>query len=204
MGPRTPATLAGAPREPRVVDDTGRAPAGTPAPVGGRFAAALVDWLLVALVGFVLLAGLPQLVFAASGRETEAGMPGVSLVPVVLAVFVTVYFGVAWAGPGRTVGLFVFSLRLVERGSGSPPAAWRALARAGLTLATLASALAVVLLAGDPAATLAGAGAGVALALGGHLWALVDREGRSLQDRALGLAVEQFPEPSARPAGRTP
>ena len=187
-------------------------PTREPAPLGGRFAAAVTDWLLVAFAGFVLLAALPQLFFSASGGNAEAGMAGFALVPVVLMLVVAGYFGLSWTCGGRTVGMLVLSLRLVESRTGHAPRPVRALARTGVTLATFVGVVVLLVLveAASPDeevaftdghfAALAGAAAVTALALAGHLTALVDAGGRTLQDRLLGLSVERVPDADPRSA----
>jgi uncharacterized RDD family membrane protein YckC len=197
--------VAGSPR--RTSDER---PALEPAGAGARFAAAVVDWLLVSFAAFVLVAALPQIFFSTGGAES--GMAALALVPVVLVLLVAVYFGVGWARGGRTVGMLVFSLRLVERRSGRSPRPARAVARAGFTVATFASVVVLLFLAEaaspDEEVTFA-AGHYAALALAaavtalasGHLAGLLDPGGSSLQDRLLGLAVERVREEAGRPAG---
>ncbi len=190
-------------------DATDELPAPEPAGLGTRFVAALVDWILVAFAGFILFAALPQLFFAVGGAE--AGTAALALVPAVLAAIVVAYFGVSWACGGRTVGMLVLAVRLVECRSGRAPRPGCALARTGLTLATFVSVVGLLVLGGiaspDEDTTLAaghvaafaGAAAFAAAALVGQLAALLDHEGRSLQDRLFGLAVERVPERTVVP-----
>jgi uncharacterized RDD family membrane protein YckC len=198
--------VAGSPR--RTSDER---PALEPAGAGARFAAAVVDWLLVSFAAFVLVAALPQIFFSTGGAES--GMAALALVPVVLVLLVAVYFGVGWARGGRTVGMLVFSLRLVERRSGRSSRPARAVARAGFTVATFASVVVLLFLAEASSpdeevtfaaghyAALALAAAVTALAFAGHLAGLLDPGGSSLQDRLLGLGVERVREEAGRPAG---
>lgn len=189
-------------------------PAFEPAGAGARFAAAVVDWLLVAFAAFVLFAALPQIFFSAGGAE--AGMAAFALVPVIVVLLVAVYFGLGWARGGRTVGMLVFSLRLVERRSGRVPRPARAAGRVALTVMTLASGVVLLFLAeaaspdeevafaGGHYAALALAAAVAALALAGHLAMFLDAGGRSLQDRLLGLFVERVGDAASQPAGTPP
>ncbi len=103
------------------------------------------------------------------------------------------YFGLTWARSGQTLGLRATGLKLVSTSTGEPPSRPRALLRALVAVLTfVASIVPIVAAFGDSSqavaviiVTLAVAG----LALVGHLWALVDPRGQSLQDRLFGLTV---------------
>jgi hypothetical protein len=82
---------------------------------------------------------------------------------------------------------------LVSTATGEPPSRPRALLRALVAVLTFVACwLPPVAAFGDSSGAPAVIGVSlalVALALVGHLWALVDRRGQSIQDRVFGLAV---------------
>ena len=103
------------------------------------------------------------------------------------------YFGLSWARTGQTVGLRANDLEVVSTSTGERPGLARALVRAVVAILTFV-ALWLSIVAGFGDSSEAAAVIGVAVtfavvALAGHLWALVDRHGQTLQDRLFGLAV---------------
>jgi uncharacterized RDD family membrane protein YckC len=153
-----------------------------------RLGAGLVDWLVVFAV---LWLG----VIAGALLEPDGGDPQLALSYGTLLVLPLLYFGLTWARSGQTLGLRATDLRLVSTSTMEPPSRARALLRALVGVLTFAACwFALVTGFGDEVGSTAVAVGGVALAFAllafvGHLWALVDRRGQSLQDRLFGLAV---------------
>jgi uncharacterized RDD family membrane protein YckC len=152
-----------------------------------RLGAGLVDWFVV--LGAMWLA----IVVAAVLGADAWGDPALALSYAVVLLLPLLYFGFAWARSGQTLGLRATDLRLVSASTGEQPSRPRALLRASVAVVTfIAWLLPLVAGFGDASglAALVGVGVTVAvLALVGHLWALLDPRGQSLQDRLFGLAV---------------
>jgi uncharacterized RDD family membrane protein YckC len=165
---------------------------------GARLAAGFVDWLIV------LAAMWSAVIFTAILDADLSSNMSLALTYAVTLLLPVLYFGLSWARRGQTVGLRTNDLEVVSTSTGEWPSLPRALLRALATVLTFVAVL-LPLVAGfaDGPASRAAAMVGVGLALtllalAGHLSALVDRRGQSLQDRVFGLAVL-----AERPAGRS-
>ncbi|WP_050724289.1 RDD family protein [Vulgatibacter incomptus] len=136
-------------------------------PVSRRASAWLVDVaVLVAMTVAILAAGLSAV---GSG---EAGAAGASLhraspsIPMVLgSLCAFVYLTLCWGLGGKTLGESVAGLRSIDTLSGGTPRIGRAALRAALAIL------------------------GTLMFLVGPLWALVDRNGRTLHDMIAGTAT---------------
>jgi uncharacterized RDD family membrane protein YckC len=152
-----------------------------------RLGAGVIDWLIV--IGALWLA---VIVGAGLGVDGGGDMP-LLLSYVLLLLLPLLYFGLTWARGGQTVGLRSTDLQLVSTVTGEPPSRPRSLLRALVAVLTFVACwLPPVAAFGDSSEAAAVIGVSlalVALALVGHLWALVDRRGQSIQDRVFGLAV---------------
>jgi|Tabmets5t2r1_1033131.scaffolds.fasta_scaffold29331_2 uncharacterized RDD family membrane protein YckC len=165
-------------------------------PVAGfwpRLGAGAIDWLVV--IGALWIAFIAGAILGADGGDVP-----LAVLYVLLLLLPLLYFGLAWARDGRTLGLRSTDLQLVATATGEPPSRQRALLRALVAVLTFVACwLPPVAAFGDGSAASAVIGASlalVALAFVGHVWALVDRRGQSIQDRLFGLAVlaERPPE----------
>jgi uncharacterized RDD family membrane protein YckC len=166
-----------------------------PAGFWARLGAGAIDWLIV--VGALWLAVVAWAVL----RADSGGVLQLVVSYVLLLLLPLLYFALTWARGGQTVGLRTTDLRLVSTATGEPPSRPRALLRALVAVLTFVACwLAPVAAFGDSSeapAVIAVSLALAALALVGHLWALVDRRGQSIQDRVFGLAVlAERPNPS--------
>lgn len=180
--------------------------------IGRRLPAFLVDVLLGLALPYILLA----LLFAPGPPDREgtgngaAGVP--QLFPSLLVMVPLGYFFLSYAW-GRTPGMWVLGLRLVDLRSGGPPGLGRALLRSLLLLVFLLAPLVLLMFGfGDRPGGLSAADVTViylllaVFVLGalGHLWMVVDGRRQSLQDKLLGLTVVRTDAPAARedaPAG---
>jgi uncharacterized RDD family membrane protein YckC len=152
-----------------------------------RLGAGAIDWLIV--IGALWLGFIVGALLGADG----GGVLPLVLSYVLLLLLPVLYFGLTWARGGQTVGLRSTDLQLVSPVTGEPPSRPRALLRALVAVLTFVACwLPPVAAFGDSSGAPAVIGVSlalVALALVGHLWALVDRRGQSIQDRVFGLAV---------------
>jgi uncharacterized RDD family membrane protein YckC len=152
-----------------------------------RLGAGAIDWLIV-----IAALWLTFIVGAVLGLDGGGGLP-LALFYVLLPPLPLLYFGLTWTRGGQTAGLRSTDLQLVSTATGEPPSRPRALLRALVAVLTFAACwLPPVAAFGDSSEASAVIGVSlllVALALVGHLWALVDRRGQSIQDRLFGLAV---------------
>jgi hypothetical protein len=141
---------------------------------GRRLAAGILDWTLCGVAGLALL---------------YLGLAGIVLAP----VLVVAYFTASWARWSRTLGLAAVDLMLARR-----PGVGRAIGRGVLAAVSGAAGFVVFtffVFSDEPtggystAETALGDSAlGVAAAAAlGHLWALVDTRGQSVQDKLFGL-----------------
>jgi uncharacterized RDD family membrane protein YckC len=151
-----------------------------------RLGAGLIDWSISFGVWFGVI------VTALLGGDSGSDLWSVVSYAAIL-LLPLLYFGLGWARTGQTVGLRANDLRVVSTSTGERPGLPRALLRALVAVFTFI-AVVVPLVAGFGDSSEAAAVIGVtatfaAVALAGHLWALVDRHGQSLQDRLFGLAV---------------
>jgi uncharacterized RDD family membrane protein YckC len=154
-----------------------------------RLAAGFVDWLIV-------LAAIWLAVIVTSILDPDHSRnASLALSYAVVLLLPLLYFGLGWAVRGQTIGLRTNDLRVVSTSTWERPSLPRALLRALVAVLTFIACW-LPLVAGfadglaSRAATIVSIGlALVVLALAGHLWALVDRRGQSLQDRLFGLAV---------------
>jgi uncharacterized RDD family membrane protein YckC len=152
-----------------------------------RLGAGLIDWSIS--FAALWLAVVVGAVFGAdSGGDLRLGLSYAAILLLPL-----LYFGLGWARTGQTVGLQASNLRVVSTSTGERPGLPRALLRSLVAVFTFI-AVVVPLVAGfgdssEAAAVIGVAATFAAVALAGHLWALVDRHGQSLQDRLFGLAV---------------
>lgn len=111
------------------------------------------------------------------------------------------YFGLLWTRNGQTYGMRAAEIRMISTDTWEAPNPPRALLRAFVAVLTFAACWLPLMLAfsdesGSAANALIAAGlAFAAVALIGHLLALRDPSGQSVQDRLFGLAVVRV-EPS--------
>jgi uncharacterized RDD family membrane protein YckC len=152
-----------------------------------RLGAGLIDWFVA--LGAMWLTVIVGAVLGADGW----GDLGLGLWYALVLLLPLLYLGLAWAARGQTLGLRATNLRLVSTSTWEQPSRPRALLRALIAVLTFIAWL-VPLVAGFGDASGLAALVGVALtvavlALVGHLWALLDPRGQSLQDRLFGLAV---------------
>jgi uncharacterized RDD family membrane protein YckC len=152
-----------------------------------RLVAGVIDWSIV-FAGLWLAVILTALLGGdgGSGLWPVFSYGSILLVPLL-------YFGLTWARSGQTLGLRATDLQLVSTSAWEPPSRPRALLRALVAVLTFVACwLPPVAAFGDSSEAAAVIGVAVTLAvlaLAGHLWALVDRHGQTLQDRLFGLAV---------------
>jgi uncharacterized RDD family membrane protein YckC len=166
-----------------------------------RVAAGAIDWVLCYVLFLIasIVAGVFQtLGWSAWTAGDLRGIPGTALLffsQLVLAAPVVGYFAYYWR-TGSTLGMRALDMELVRADTGKPPRWPRALARAALAfLLAIAVNNVYTVVASDPLdgySTLERVVIGASLALVGlcavaKLWTLVDRERRSLFDRAFGL-----------------
>jgi uncharacterized RDD family membrane protein YckC len=152
------------------------APGGSAGP-GRRLLASLVDWVVCLLAPFFL-----------------AGTVWFEVVPLTVVAYFAFFLFL-----GRTPGMRVASIRMLDRQTGRAPGAGKALARSFAALLQAASVVVLFIFAfsdtpnpGYPAADFAALAASLLVALGallGHLWLLLDRDRRTLLDRLFGLSV---------------
>jgi len=144
---------------------------------GRRFLASTIDWLVCALVPFVVV-----------------GTLWFAVVPLIVVAYFACFLFV-----GRTVGMRMASIHVVDRRTGGRPRVGIALARslAALLQAVALTALVLFAFSDAPAGGYSTADL-VAFALSGlvalaallaHLWLFVDAERRTVLDRLFGLAV---------------
>jgi uncharacterized RDD family membrane protein YckC len=150
-----------------------------------RLWAGVIDWTIV-FVGVWLAA----IVAAILGAD-EDGWVGRSWWSILFLPLL--YFGLTWARSGQTLGLRAIDLRMISTSTWQTPPLARALLRALVAALTFTAFWVPPVAAfGDSSTAAVVTGVAltfVALAFIGHLWALVDRRGLSLQDRLFGLAV---------------
>jgi uncharacterized RDD family membrane protein YckC len=152
-----------------------------------RLVAGVIDWSIV-------FAGLWLVVILTAflGGEGVSGLWLAFSYGLILLVPL-LYFGLTWARSGQTLGLRATDLQLVSTSAWEPPSRPRALLRALVAVLTFVACwLPPVAAFGESSEATAVLGVAltfVVLALVGHLWALVDRQGQSLQDHMFGLAV---------------
>lgn len=147
--------------------------------------------LLASLIDWVIAFFLPAL--AMSYRLPQDAPDELILLWVALPL---VYF--TWfVSRGQTPGMAILRMRLVRASDGGRPGLWRALLR---TATAVALGVSIFLLAvfgfsdrpGGGYSTFDGAvfvaiAAGFGFSVAGHLWALVDRQRRTWQDRISGV-----------------
>ena len=178
------------------------------APLWRRGVASGLDWVL-AFVAFLLLSipfGMLQtLGEALSGPIGDA----VVIFAEALALGVIVAYFTHFLSTGSTLGMRAMDIHAFAYGTGRKPHLARALARSLLALGFfLATITAYRLIRGyhgpdgltDREELLRNATLAVALvALAGHLWKLVDPDGRTLWDRLTGLVVIEDMVPTGMP-----
>jgi len=178
------------------------------APLWRRVAAAAIDWPLVSVL--FLLVGFPLGVIQTVG-DALGGTAGSIIRDLTqalgLGVIVT-YFTWFFAS-GHTLGMRALDIHLFSYGSGRAPHPLRAFLRSLLSLGFFLAAIdAYGLSSGGyrhggltdaQADWRLAAVAGAALAFVGGMWKLVDRDGRTLWDRLLGLVMVEEVVPTSMP-----
>jgi uncharacterized RDD family membrane protein YckC len=153
-----------------------------------RLAAGLVDWLIV----FVAL-WLTAVIRATIGEDGGGWSAALTVASVVALPLL--YFSLLWTRSGQTYGMRAAEIRMISTDTWEPPNPSRAVLRALVAVVTFAACWVPLMLAfsdesGSAASAVIAVGvAFAALALIGHLLALRDASGQSLQDRLFGLAV---------------
>ena len=179
----------------------------TAAPLGRRFVAGLVDWLIVTVC--YLIVEIPLGVVQATADEIGGAVFGVVFVLTQAAALAVVagYFAFFF-GTGHTLGMRAADIHVVGVDSGRSPTLARSAARGVLAVVFfLASFTAYTYLLGrydTPLSTFHEVSRAVSIAVAsaavvGHLWQLRDRAGRSLWDRLFGIAVIEDMVPSSMP-----
>lgn len=179
----------------------------TAAPLGRRFVAGLVDWLLVTVS--YLLVEIPLGVVQATADEIGGVVLAVVLVLTQAAALAVVagYFAFFFS-TGHTLGMRAADIHVVAAASGASPTLARAAARGVLAVIFfLASFTAYTYLLGHydtPLSTFheisrAASIAVASAALVGHLWQLWDSQARTIWDRLAGMAVIEDMVPSSMP-----
>ena len=159
-----------------------------------RLAAGLIDWLIV--LAALWLTTVIRAVLGEDGGTWSAVLTVASVVLVPL-----LYFGLLWTRNGQTYGMRAAEIRMISTDTWEAPNPPRALLRALVAVLTFTACWLPLMLAfsdesGSAANALIAAGlAFAAVALIGHLLALRDPSGQSVQDRLFGLAVVRV-EPS--------
>ena len=145
-----------------------RPAAAVPAPLWRRLAALVYDTLILAALMLVTAAAYHALINNGLYGRTEA-VPGFNpgLAAVLLGV-IYCFFSLCWRRSGQTLGMQSWHLRL-QGLEGAPPSRWQCLSR---------------LLVAIPALALGGLGL---------WWMLIDKEGRSWQDRLSRTQVLYLP-----------
>ena len=179
----------------------------TAAPLSRRVIAGLLDWTMVTVA--YLLVEIPLGVFQATGAELGGIVDVVVLVLTQAAGLAVVagYFAFFFA-TGHTLGMRTVDVHVVDARTGRNPSLARAAARGVLAVVFfLAAFTAYTFVLGHydtPLSTFhqvsrASTIAVTCIALFGHLWQLLDRDGRSLWDRLAGLAVIEDMVPASMP-----
>jgi uncharacterized RDD family membrane protein YckC len=164
-----------------------------------RLAAALVDWLIVLVVLWLTA------VIRATVGEGDGGAGSAALTVASVVALPLLYFSLLWTRRGQTYGMRAAEIRMVSTDTWETPNAPRALLRACVAVVTFAACWLPLMLAfsdeaGSAANAVIAAGlAFAALALVGHLLALRDPGGQSVQNRLFGLAVVRA-APSGQPS----
>jgi len=159
-----------------------------------RLAAGLIDWLIV--LAALWLTTVIRAVLGEDGGTWSAVLTVASVVLVPL-----LYFGLLWTRNGQTYGMRAAEIRMISTDTWEAPNPPRALLRALVAVLTFTACWLPLMLAfsdesGSAANAVIAAGlAFAAVALIGHLLALRDPSGQSVQDRLFGLAVVRV-EPS--------
>jgi uncharacterized RDD family membrane protein YckC len=179
----------------------------TAAPFTRRAFAGLVDWTAVTVC--YLLVNIPLGVFEVTADEVGGAVKVIVFVLTQLAALAVVagYFAF-FTGTGHTLGMRALDIHIVGAQNGQSPALARAAARGVLAVVFfLASFTAYTYLLGHYDTPLSSFHEVVrivsisvaSLALVGHLWQLWDRDGRTLWDRLVGLAVIEDMVPATMP-----
>jgi uncharacterized RDD family membrane protein YckC len=152
-----------------------------------RLVAGVIDWSIVVAGVWVAV-----IVAGVLGADEDGGLWR-ALSWWLILLLPLLYFGLTWARRSQTLGLRATDLQVVSTSTWQPPSLRRALLRSLVAVLTfVAFWVPPVAAFSDSSAAAVVIGVAltfVALALVGHLWALVDRRGLSLQDRLFGLAV---------------
>jgi uncharacterized RDD family membrane protein YckC len=96
--------------------------AGNRAGIVSRVAANGIDWVMVQIIYFSILAAIALTGFLISGDQIEFPQPHFGVTVIVEWVILVFYLGSGWASGGKTVGKSVFGLRVVcSNGRDLPP-----------------------------------------------------------------------------------
>jgi uncharacterized RDD family membrane protein YckC len=178
------------------------------APLWRRVIAAALDWFLVFVL--ILIAsyplGLIQALGDALGGTARAVLNGATQA---LGLGVIVAYFAWFNASGHTLGMRALDIHLFEYRTGWQPHPFRAGLRSLLSLGFFLAAIDAYGLSSGAyreggltdaqASGRMAAIAGVALAIIGGLWKLVDPEGRTLWDRLFGLVVVEEVVPTSMP-----
>jgi uncharacterized RDD family membrane protein YckC len=179
----------------------------TAAPLGRRFVAGLIDWLIVIVC--YLVVQIPLGVMQATADEIGGLVFVVVFVLTQAAALAVVagYFAFFFA-TGHTLGMRAADIHVVAARSGASPALARTAARGVLAVVFfLASFTAYTYLLGrydTPLSTFHEVSRAVSIAVAsaalfGHLWQLRDPHARTVWDRLAGMAVIEDMVPSSMP-----
>lgn len=169
----------------------------TAAPFSRRLVGGIVDWTIVTV--WYLIVNIPLGVLQATADQVGGIVFWVAVVLTQAAALATVagYFAFFF-GTGHTLGMRAADIHIVDARSGQSPALARSAARGVLSVVFfVASFTAYTYVLGHydtPLTTFYEIARAVSItvacvALFGHVWQFRDRDGRSLWDRLLGLAV---------------
>ncbi|MDI3339495.1 MAG: RDD family protein [Sphaerobacter sp.] len=167
---------------------------------GPRLLGSILDWFICFIFPYLFSGLLGSLIWnAVAGGSEEAPIGPLGWAWLIgVSACVVGYFTV-FVARGRTFGMRLLNLRILDPGTGRPPSVSRALLRALMAYAVGAS---IYILANyafsDPSATSHNP-TGTAVAVGAfivflvsvwsHLWALFDPRGQTWQDHLAGVVV---------------
>lgn len=177
------------------------------APIWRRVVAGVIDW--VGVITCYLIVNIPLGMIQRVSEELGSVVKGVAYVAIQAAALSVVagYFAFFFRA-GSTLGMRALDIHVVSYGTGEAPGllpvVWRSLLS---VVFFLSSFTAYTYLFGHYESPLTSfeeiaraSSIGVAVvALGGHLWKLVDEAGRSVWDRAAGLIVVEDIVPNSMP-----
>jgi uncharacterized RDD family membrane protein YckC len=179
----------------------------TAAPFGRRFVGALIDWTIVTVC--YLVVEIPLGVFQATADEV-GGIVFVVVFALTQAAALAVVAGyfAFFLSTGHTLGMRAVDIHVVGAQDGHAPGLGRAAGRGVLSvvffLATFTAYTFVLGHYDTPLSTFhqvsrAACISVASLAFFGQLWQLWDRDGRSLWDRLVGVAVIEDMVPASMP-----